>query len=106
MAQNLRCFELSGPLLSGKQNLARGNQNVWSCQGLGMSRMGYNLLDGLQPALGPAGAGGKTPAARLEQDGRAERPRQENMDHFFREKAGMGGGQSLKATALKSCNFE
>lgn len=44
VAQNLRCFEVSGPLLSGKQNLARGNQNVWSCQGLGMSRMGYNLL--------------------------------------------------------------
>ncbi|KAF4795012.1 hypothetical protein TURU_096419 [Turdus rufiventris] len=44
VAQNLRCFELNGPLLSEKQNLVQENQNVWGCQGMGMSRMGYNLL--------------------------------------------------------------
>lgn len=97
---HLGCFGLSGPLLLEKQNLAPGNRNVWGCQGLGMSRMGFNLLWvklGLRERL--LHPGWSKMGEQRDQD-------KENMDHFSRGKSSSGWGQSLKATTLKSCNLE
>lgn len=93
MAQNLGCFELSAPLLSEKQNLAPGNQNVWVCQGLGISRMGYNLLWvqlELEKRL-QAGAGWQSRDTKTRKHGPS-----------LQGKKSSGWGQSLKATIWKS----